>query len=1258
MKELVSKIKDYLIENSKRGVFEGGIKLVKNVKFLEIDEVEGNLMATVSDKKKPTILKVNIIRYLSYPFISNCTCSPNKKILCSHQVAVFLSLCNRISLELQEVTSGSKTKSENLPHTLQIKLNNLDDVYLLSFSDRQQWLDKTSSRKIIIELKEELGFNVKLTHGLAVHHLNFKKDFSTGYIAMTCTCGLPLQNKLCSHMIASLIEIRGEYGFYAFDKTKNIDNEKNQLLGEYGYSLQDDISQMFEFRKENGKLSLVSLDPSLRKLSQFENWRKKGMSLFSAPTVKVVPATITIDEARKWIVVLKFNGRNNNVNDLLVLLFSANFNPKTGKYTHLKEFNGVLDVDTPEISDPIKKLRITSKRLSSDALIDVIKRNYKPGLTYYSHIDADTLRLIGELNGKLLDDILPILANQHTCVPVDDPRGMYGISSYSNLMPISISTNTIKASFVLKEENDFIILEAFAEIENRKIAFEDLIPSGFEWFIEYLNIFYKWASYKDVQMMHEMTASGGKFKVRKSNFDEFFSEFVLPLSDNFSLDIKLDLKIENKSFESFEHSLYIKEEEESLLFIPTFQYESEGEKYEFEYDGRYSKIIYDNDTLKIYERNIPAERDVYEYIQSQHPAFEYQGNQEFFSLGFEEVLENGWLFGFYENLREKEIKVYGHKELKKFKFNPNKAKFEIKASSGIDWFDMQIGLSFGDQVVSMKDIKTAVVKKQNYVLLGDGTMGLLPEEWLGQYANLFKLGKIKGESVQLSKFHFSLIDELSVEIDNEEIRREIEEKKHKLLNFKNIEKVEPPKHLKAILRDYQLEGYNWLNFLDDYGWGGCLADDMGLGKTIQILAFLQNQKNKQKNLVNLVVVPTSLIFNWQAEVEKFCPKLKILVNHGQSRIKDDSDFINYDIVLTTYGTLRSDILIFKEYLFHYIILDESQAIKNGGSQVSKAVKLLKAKNRLVMTGTPVENNTFDLYSQFEFINPGLLGSEEFFKNEFANAIDKNQDKEASSMLRKMIYPFMLKRTKEEVAKDLPDKTETTLFCEMGPKQRKVYDAFRDKYRNQLISKFNTDGKEKSGMLILEALMKLRQICDSPALLSDEGEFTQDSIKLDEITREIEENASNHKILIFSQFLKMLDLIRNYLDKQGISYEYLDGSTTDRAARVNRFQSDKKCRVFLISLKAGGVGLNLTEADYVYLVDPWWNPAVEAQAIDRTHRIGQKNKVFAYKMICKDTIEEKILKLQEKKKEIASDLVGAETGFIKKLTKDDVLELFS
>ncbi|MFM2139429.1 MAG: hypothetical protein RJA57_1736, partial [Bacteroidota bacterium] len=393
---------------------------------------------------------------------------------------------------------------------------------------------------------------------------------------------------------------------------------------------------------------------------------------------------------------------------------------------------------------------------------------------------------------------------------------------------------------------------------------------------------------------------------------------------------------------------------------------------------------------------------------------------------------------------------------------------------------------------------------------------------------------------------------------------------------------------------------------------------------------------------------------------KFTPGLSYAIHHGPTRTRAKEELLAHDVTITTYGTLRSDIKLLVGVPFDYVILDESQAIKNPTSKVTKAACLLQARHRLCMSGTPLQNNTFDIFAQMHFLNPGMLGSMEFFRQEFAIPIDKFGEQDRKEHLKKLLYPFILRRTKEQVARDLPEKQEMILFCEMEEEQRSIYDAYRNDYRNQILGSIETQGVQKSQLTILQGLMKLRQICDSPAILNETEKFENHSIKLDELMREITENIGNHKALIFSQFLGMLGLIRQRMDALGIRYEYFDGSTSapDREKAIQSFQNDEAVRVFLISLKAGGVGLNLTAADYVYIVDPWWNPAVEQQAIDRTHRIGQTKNIFAYRMICKDTIEDKILQLQEKKRALAKDIVSDDTTFVKSLTREDVEYLFS
>jgi non-specific serine/threonine protein kinase len=665
------------------------------------------------------------------------------------------------------------------------------------------------------------------------------------------------------------------------------------------------------------------------------------------------------------------------------------------------------------------------------------------------------------------------------------------------------------------------------------------------------------------------------------------------------------------------------------------------------------------DKLMILERDLAAERQLVGIIEQLHSGFIRPNEGNVLALKGAEVLKNNWFFLFIDTLKEKQIPLFGTEQLKQFKFNTAKPTTRLYISSNTDWFDAKVEISFGEQKVSIQDIKNMLMNKQQFVPLKDGSLGVLPEQWLNKYALLFKVGEGKADNLKLSKYHFSVLDELYQQRDEEELIFQLEGKFEKIREHYTIADVKPPAHLDPILRPYQASGFQWLNYLHDVGWGGILADDMGLGKTIQTLSFLQHLKEKQGKLLALVVCPTTLLFNWQNELKKFTPSLSFMIHHGGTRNKAKLSDQSVEVIITTYGTLRSDIKNFVEVKFDYVILDESQAIKNPTSKVTKAACLLEAANKLCLSGTPLQNNTFDIYAQMNFLNPGMLGSVEYFKHNFSMPIDKFDEKEQKEHLRKFVFPFILRRTKEQVAKDLPEKQEMVLYCEMGAAQRKIYEAYRNDYRDKLMGLVEEKGVQKAQLSILQGLMKLRQICDSPAIIKDET-YPNESVKLEELTREIVENISQHKALVFSQFLGMLGLIREALTKLGIDHEYFDGSSTiqEREKAIDRFQNDPNCRVFLISLKAGGVGLNLTAADYVYIVDPWWNPAVEQQAIDRTHRIGQTKNIFAYRMICNDTVEDKILKLQDRKRSLAKELISDEDGFVKSLTKEDINYLFS
>ncbi len=584
---------------------------------------------------------------------------------------------------------------------------------------------------------------------------------------------------------------------------------------------------------------------------------------------------------------------------------------------------------------------------------------------------------------------------------------------------------------------------------------------------------------------------------------------------------------------------------------------------------------------------------------------------------------------------------------------PIDLRFQIR--SGIDWFELHADIDFEGGRVAFPELLAALARGDSTVMLDDGSLGILPEEWLRKFGMLSGLGVTEGDHLRFSAVQAGLLDALLSTQTSVDYDEKFAQMRERLANFAGIKPVPESATFHGHLRGYQQEGLGWLQFLEDFQFGGCLADDMGLGKTIQMLAFLdQRKKRRPKKLPTLVVVPKSLMFNWKQECEKFTPDIKVLEYHGLERAKLRDTFAKQDLILTTYGTLRRDVLTMKDVEFDYIVLDEAQAIKNSGSQVAKAVRLLKSQHRIALSGTPIENHLGDLCSIFEFLNPGMLGRSSAFR---LHASDP-EDKEARRVMAEGLKPLILRRTKQSVASELPEKLEQTIYCEMGTEQKKLYEELRDHYRDSLLGMIDEQGMAKAKMHVLEALLRLRQAACHPALLH-KGLAEDPSAKLDSLCPQLQELIDEgHKALVFSQFTSMLAIVRQHLDKQGIVYEYLDGQTRDRKERVEHFQSDPNCGVFLISLKAGGLGLNLTAADYVFILDPWWNPAVETQAIDRAHRVGQTRPVFAYRLICKDTVEEKIAELQQQKRELADAILEQDGSVLSNLTTEDLQMLLS
>ena len=582
--------------------------------------------------------------------------------------------------------------------------------------------------------------------------------------------------------------------------------------------------------------------------------------------------------------------------------------------------------------------------------------------------------------------------------------------------------------------------------------------------------------------------------------------------------------------------------------------------------------------------------------------------------------------------------------------------FKLSVTTGIDWFELDGHVDYGGATIALPELLAAARRGETSVTLSDGSVGMLPEEWIKKYGLLVDLGTEEDGHIRFGTSQAGVLDALVAAQPGIRVDEAFEKIRQSLTKFEGIVPLDAPSGFHGELRPYQCEGLGWLDYLVRFGFGGILADDMGLGKTVQVLAFLQRRRTRrQAKGPTLTVVPRSLVFNWIQEAAKFTPRLRVLDYTGPNRHPLREEFRDYDLIVTTYGTLRTDIAELTGIEFDYIILDEAQAIKNGESQAAKAARLLRGKHRLAMSGTPIENHLGELWSIFEFLNPGMLGTNPVFKRHTtgSGAID-DADR---VLLAKALKPFILRRTKAQVVKDLPDKTEQTLHCDMEPAQRKIYEELRAHYRTALLRK-ETAELNRSKIEVLEALLRLRQAACHPGLI-DPTLTSQPSAKLDMLLPQIAEIVEEgHKILVFSQFTSFLAIVRDRLDKDGLVYEYLDGRTRNRQERVERFQNDPTVGIFLISLKAGGLGLNLTAAEYVYLLDPWWNPAVEAQAIDRSHRIGQTQRVFAYRLICRDTVEEKILELQQKKRDLADAILNADNRVISNLSREDLEFLLS
>lgn len=1239
----------------------------------------GNVSITLTDdNRRETLFKVvsqsNFQNYVvklkmqhGGAVFSSCTCAYDWGGLCKHEVAAIhyqlYTLMHYSAPKEKKKTKVIKLhpapavakpvydQKETVIESLAPSINQMFDWAGLGKDYRRN----TNLNQILSQgtppVKYETGERgyAKLT----VNHFGtyYTTEFTVtdNRIVTSCQCD-DTEYRLCIHKAAAWFALSRQFGENPLVKCKDFSNDKQELLAQYGYSLSDkDIDKTFSFSIENGELKIHSHDLGLLPIIQTsEN------SIIS----RLLPG--------KKPLITGLKAKNPDKSKLVFIFEGSHYSPAGNKGAHLVNFRfypmiGKLSKKNNEIAGYLdefnsryfqlqnneKELVALLENFSDESVRDISWKlagkasAEEKELHVLNHIYNNTAKVFGPLKNEQLFAY---------------KKMGWGKMKASELMPLSISEDKARIKAVVKSKGDLIELSFHIAIGDQTFNIEEV--ENYRAFVSpgKTRQFHLFDNFTDLRFAY-MIGPTPELRVKKEGYENFLQTTIIPLQHHIETDVQIKgQKILKKDMATPVSKIYLEEESEVLVFKLLFDYEGT----EVLPNNREELWYLENGTIISCARDVDYESSICEYLRLLHDDFAWQDLANGLYLPIDELLKNNLWFTLAEKFKSRGIEIYGFKDLKKIRQNPNLPKIEFKEGSGIDWFGLKTTVTYGSQTASLKAIHNAIIKKENFVKLDDGTLGVLPAEWLKKYSTIFQVGEVSDSEIKISKFHFSIVDELYDNIDDGAIFEELEEKRKKIKGFSEIKEIPSPKKIKAELRDYQKAGLNWMNFLHEFNFGGCLADDMGLGKTLQVISFFSHLKIKEKTkqLPHLVVVPKTLIFNWKNELEKFSSNLSAFVYSGTDRDKSMNDFKKHDIVLTTYGMVRSDIKELSAFSFNYIVLDESQAIKNPASQVSKAVKLLKGKNRMIMTGTPIENNTFDLYSQFDFANPGILGNRDFFKQQFALPIDKSGDHEAAKRLSKLIKPFILRRTKDQVAKELPDKTETVLYCEMENHQRGIYEKYKEDYKEKIMAKIAKEGINNSRLLVLEGLTKLRQICDATALILDGQPQLEGSVKLKEVMREIIENTGKHKILVFSQFLKMLALVREQLEVNGIGYEYFDGQTQNREERIKNFQEDENCRVFLISLKAGGVGLNLTEADYVYLIDPWWNPAVEQQAIDRTHRIGQTKKVFAYKLICKDTIEEKILQMQEKKKKLSDDIISAESGFVKNLNQKDIEELFS
>jgi len=903
-------------------------------------------------------------------------------------------------------------------------------------------------------------------------------------LILSCRCDA-IKSRLCDHQVRALFNLMSRAELLPFFDEKLRHQQIRTFAAAYGLEKETNPDELFLLQYENKKTTIIPLIKDLLPVTREKNAVLQELLL---PKTSAIPKNHPDEE--------------DNIRKILVL-------KQHRYYSHFQaDLLSGSGTGNGKLKNPLKQLNAMDYLWVTED-INVLK--------FYTAVSKFQQSYEADKSDPEIEGLKALVKNPLQLEVFYHDAGISANLTASSLIPVKLKNIKLEISLSVNLKNDFYTVTAELILANKTYDLQ-LLNIKFKYFILYNETMHLIDSPDLMRVIDFFRQNNNHLVIHESKFSIFQQDILSKLENkilvNYSY-VKPATKEQLEEIEtdqSVEKIIYLSDSENYVMITPVIKYGN------VEVPVLSRKQIYSTDRLGNIFTITRHQDDELKFLTAlvrQHPHFEEQLDKDCFYLHRKRFLDEGWFLAAFEEWEKQQIAVLGFNDLKGNTVNHNKVKITIAVKSGLNWFDTAFEVKFGTQKVSLKHLHRSIRNKSKFVKLGDGTMGLLPQEWIDKFSKYFSAGEVTEDTIRTPKVNFSTITDLyEEEVLSAEVKMELSAYRTRIANFKNIEEVKVPAALHATLRDYQKEGLNWMNFLDEFGFGGCLADDMGLGKTIQIIAFILSQRDKEHHNTNLIVVPTTLIFNWQAEIAKFAPDLKIHTIYGAERLKDIAQLSAYEVILTSYGTLLYDIGWLKKYFFNYIFLDESQTIKNPESLRYNAVRLLQSRNKMVITGTPIENNTFDLYGQLSFACPGLLGTKQFFRDHYSTPIDKFKDNRRAIALKKKVSPFILRRTKKEVATELPDKTEMVIYCEMGTEQKTAYDACKNEYI-QFLQGEKEEDLPKHTLHVLKGLTQLRQICNSPALLNENLIHGNNSSKITTLMEEIGSHSPQHKILVFS-----------------------------------------------------------------------------------------------------------------------------------------------